>query len=276
MEWLAELHARRLERWAQTAQRKLPGHEAAPGLLARLGLVTHFPVSPQVPNLYSAYMGDENAQMDMQWDSPAGEVFTWRWLIGRQAPGLYVMLVRKRPTWVTWELLPAVLRLSAELRMPDELVDTGMLSSNAYRLAQALEEAGGTLSTRDLKAAAGFPGGRDQRLAFHKAIDELDARLMLAKVFVEGSDEMSHALVYMRYRRYVDAAERLTREQALDTLLQTYLPGAVYAVPDALARHLRLEKAELCGGLDRLRAAGRVEVATFPDVKGSVYVWREE
>ena len=77
----------------------------------------------------------------------------------------------------------------------------------------------------------------------------------------------------MRYRQYVDAAEKLTREQALDQLLRTYLANAAYAVPIALARHLRMEEPELRAGIDRLVEAGRAEKSTLPGYKGECYLW---
>ena len=41
-----------------------------------------------------------------EWDSPAGEVYVWRWALGRKEVAFYSAIVRKRPTWVSWTLLP--------------------------------------------------------------------------------------------------------------------------------------------------------------------------
>jgi hypothetical protein len=80
----------------------------------------------------------------------------------------------------------------------------------------------------------------------------------------------------VRYREYVDAAERLRREEALDQLLRIYLPNAVYAAPTILARHLRLEEAELRAGLDRLVEVGQAEKRALPGYKGDCYVWMSD
>jgi hypothetical protein len=208
-----------------------------------------------------------------KWDSPSGIVYGWRWTLGRRAAGFYAVLVRKRPTFVSWQLLPAALRLCADLRMPDELYDLGVISSAAYRLTQALDAAGGALTTSELRAAAGFPAGREQRAAYLKAIEELDTRLLLAKCFTPGDDDARHALLYLRYREYVDAAERLTREEAFDHLLRAYLPNAVSAAPTILARHLRLDDTELRAGLDRLAEAGQADKSPLPGYTGECYVW---
>lgn len=269
------LHARRLDRWRQTPETRLPGVDAAAELIPLFGIVTLYPASPELPDMYHAYVGDPHAKTDSKWDSPSGQVFSWRWTLGRREAGFYCALVRGRTTWVSWELLPAVLRLRGEMRMPDELYDTGTISPDAYRVARALDEAGGSLSTSVLRERAGFPTGKEQRSAYLKAIEELDNRLLLAKVLYPNTDDMGHALVFERCRQHVDAAERMTHEVALRQVLLAYLPHAVYALPAPLARHLKLPEDELRAGLDQLVAEGCAEVAMMPEVKGACYVWRE-
>jgi len=267
---------RRLANWRQTPETRIAGDDEAPELIDHLGLITLYPASSEVPNLYHAYMGDPTAKTEAKWDSPSGIVYSWRWTLGRREAGFYGVVVRKRPTFVSWRLLPATLRLCADLRMPDELYDLGVISSAAYRITQALEAADGSLTTGELREAAGFPAGREQRTAYLKAIEELDTRLLLAKFFTPGDDVAHHALLYVRYREYVDAAERLTREEALDQLLRVYLPNAVYAAPTILARHLQLEEAELHAGLDRLVETGQVEKRALPGYKEDCYVWMSD
>jgi hypothetical protein len=267
------LAQQRFANWRQTPDTRIAGDDEAPALIDRLGIITLYPASPEIPNLYHAYMGDPTAKTEAKWDSPSGVVYSWRWTLGRRAAGFYAVLVRKRPTFVSWPMLPAALRLFADLRMPDELYDLGVISSAAYRITQALEAVGGALTTGELREAAGFPSGREQRTAYLKAVEELDTRLLLAKFFTPGDDDAHHALIYMRYRDYADAAERLTREEALDQVLRVYLPNAAYVAPTILARHLRLEEAELRSGLDSLVEAGKAEKSALPSYKEECYVW---
>src|SRR5215472_17600575 len=138
MKTLLELQAIRRERWRQTADARLPDAAAAPAFIDGVGIATLFQASPEVPNLYHAYMGDPTAKMEAKWDSPSGEVYGWRWSLGRKGVAFYTTLVCRRSTWVSWKLLPAVLRLCAERRMPDELYDSGALSAEAYRITQSL------------------------------------------------------------------------------------------------------------------------------------------
>ncbi|MFI5272791.1 MAG: hypothetical protein ACHQ4H_07130 [Ktedonobacterales bacterium] len=273
MDTLAQLHARRIERWRQTPQQRLTGPDDAVTLIDALGLVTLYPASPEIPNLFHAYAGDPEAKTDSHWDSLSGQVFGWRWTLGRRQVAFYTSLIRKRSTWIRWDLLPSTLRLFGDLRMPDELFDMRVISEGAYRIARALDTAEQPLSTGDLRAAAGFVVGKEQRAAYLKAVEELESRMVLAKVLTPGTDDMSHVLVSAQFRQHLDAADRLSREQALDTLLAAYLPAAVYALPRTLARHLRLSEDELRAGLGRQCALGHAAATTLAGVAGTCYVW---
>ncbi len=265
---------RRLTNWRQTEATQLAGSEDAPDLIERLGLVTHFPTSPEVPNLFHAFMGDPEATVDSGHDSPSGHVYTWRWTLGGQKVAFYGTIVRNRPTWARWSLLPALLRLRGEIRTASELYEAGELSHNALRIAEALEASEGALSTGELRQEADFPTGKEQRAAYLKALDELDRRLLVAKIFSADSTDMSHALVSMRYPDARAAAVKLTRGAALDELLQAYLPYAVYVVPNTLAKHLGLPEPELRAMLERMEAERMLSAATLPGTKGTCYVWR--
>lgn len=267
------LRTERLANWGQTPATSTPDLDSATALIARLGLVTLYPVSPELPNLLHAYTGDPTTQAASDWDSASGHVYTWRWELGRREAGFYTAIVRGRPTFVAWPLLPAILRLRGDLRDPEELYDLGQLSNAAYRIAVALTEAGGVLDTGTLRRAAGFPTGKEQRVAYLKAVAELDARILLAKVFSPDDEEMRHALVQARYPEHVTAAENLTRDAALDQFLATYLPHAAYALPTPFARHLGLPLPELRAALDRLIAKNQAHTAQLPGEKEPWVIW---
>jgi hypothetical protein len=265
---------RRRAAWGQTPESRIGGPDEGQAMIDRLGLVTHYPVSPEIPNLFHAYMGDPEAQVDSGHDSPSGEVYSWRWTLGGQEAAFYATIVRNRPTWVSWPLLPAVLRLRGELRSTEELYDAGEISANALRLGEALEAAGAAMATGDLRREAGFPTGKEQRAAYLKALDELDRRLLVAKVFSPGSTDMSHTLVRLRYPEALETAERLTRNEALAQLLQPYLPAASYVVPATLAKHLGLPEPELRAALDHFVADGELVQASLAGQRGQCYIWR--
>ena len=179
--------------------------------------------------------------------------------------------MRKRPTWVSWEILPALLRVRAERRTPDELADLGILSDAAYRIARALDEAGGVLPTADLRTAAGFPTGKEHRAAYLKATEELEGLLILAKVFPEGAgdgDRMSHALVSMRYADATSAADAMSADEAFTTLIRLYLRTAAFLAPKPFAAHLKVSEDDLRSAADGMLAGGELTRSEVPGYKG--------
>jgi hypothetical protein len=167
-----------------------------------------------------------------------------------------------------------VLRLRGDLRTPDELYDTGVLSADAYRIAKALDEAVGPLPTGELRKRAGFPTGKSQRAAYLRGVAELESRLLLAKVFLPGSEgeDMHHALVAAHCKEFAMAADLLTSEEAYDQFLATYLPQAVYIAPKLLARHLGLPEKDLVAALDRRLDTGLATAAELPGYSGLCYL----
>ena len=265
---------RRLHQWCQTPEMSLSGKEQAPAFIERVGIATLYPASPEFPNLFSAYVGDPDAKTDSGWDTPSGEVYTWRWTLGRASVAFYTALIRRRPTWIRWSLLPAILRLCGMLQSPDELYRTGQLTAPAYRVAQTLESASGALATSELREQAGFPRGTSSRAGYLKAVEELEAYLLLAKVFLSEGDTMHHTLVRKQYPDLVATAERLSQDEALDQFLQVYIPQALYINPPALAKDLRIPVVVLSAALERLQEAQQVMPVKLPrNVSG--YFWCE-
>jgi hypothetical protein len=79
----SDLHQRRLQNWCQTAETKIADPADAKMLIERVGLATLYPTSPEIPNLFHAYVGDPDAKTDSKWDSPSGRVYSWRWELAR-------------------------------------------------------------------------------------------------------------------------------------------------------------------------------------------------
>src|SRR5271165_4199570 len=90
----ASLAQQRYARWRQTPETRIAGPEEATGLIERVGVATLFPVSSELPNLYHAYTGDPSTPTSPEWASPSGQVYTWRWVLGRLQAAAYLVLVR--------------------------------------------------------------------------------------------------------------------------------------------------------------------------------------
>lgn len=274
-ELMPVLNYRRRRSWRQTPDTRLVSSNDAIPFIERAGLVTQFPASSEVPNLFHAFTGDPTAATDSGHSTPSGQVYAWRWELGWRSAGFYGVIVRKRPTWVSLKLLPALLRLRGEPRRPERLYDEGLMSSGALRVANALEDAQEPLSTGELRRRSDFPTGTDQRRAFLKAIAELDSHLLLARVFLPGSTETCLELTATRFPDEVEGASRLTLTEAASTLIETYLPVAGYLRAGALAKHLGLPPALITSSADALVASGRVEPACDPVSGESLYIWSE-
>lgn len=268
------LRQMRLERWAQTAASRTPGPDAAADLIERVGIATHYPASPEIPNLLHAYTGDPEARVEASWDSASGHVYTWRWALGKRGAAFYAAIVRKRPTWVAWRLLPAALRLRGETRSAEDLYAAGELSAGARRVAGALAGRTDPVETGELRHAAGYPTGKEHRAAYLRAVEELETRLLLAKVFTGGEDEdgeaaMGHVLVAERWPDACREAAALTRDAAMDALLAAYLPQAAYIAPTPFARHLVLPEPEVRAACERLAASGAARVIAIDGQRGA-------
>ncbi|GCE21113.1 hypothetical protein KDK_49130 [Dictyobacter kobayashii] len=270
----ATYEQQRLHNWCQTPAAHLSGSEQAPDFIERMGIATLYPASPEFPNLFSAYVGDPNAKTDSGWDTPSGELYTWRWTLGRQAVAYYSALIRRRPTWISWSLLPSMLRLCGELRSPHELYHTGQLSAPAYQIIEALEAATEPLATSELREQAGFPRGTASRNLYLKAVEELEALMLLAKIFPDEGNTMYHVLVRQHYPEHVASAERLSQPEALRNFLHSYLPQAVYANPKSLAKDLKLPLSTLNAAFEEL-LSGQQVVQLSQDGKNIGYHWRD-
>jgi hypothetical protein len=251
-------HGERLANWCQTPDTRIPDAEVAAEFIARVGLATVFAVSPEIPDLFHAHMGDPDARTEMEWDSPSGLVYSWRWVLGRKKAGFYGTVVRKRPTFVCWSLLPIVLRLWGDLRPPDELFDLGVISAEAYRICEVIERSDRPLSTGEIRREAGFPTGKDYSKAYHKAIDELGSRMVITTEFpaddAGGEGSKHHGLTYSRHPEAMADADRLRFDDAMEEFLRVYLRSAVYVVPKSLARDLKVPVQSLTESLERISA----------------------
>jgi hypothetical protein len=252
----------RAERWGQTPATRIAGPEEAAALIGRVGIATLFPASPEFADLYAAFVGP-GVPTDSGHSTPSGEVYTWRWELGRREVAFYGAVVRGKPTWVAWDLLPALLRLLGDARPLAAQVADGLLSDDSRRVAEALEGNGGALTTGDLRRLAGFETGRERRAAYLRAIAELDRRLLIGRGFGPPDEpddhDMRQLLIAPRHPDAIAAADDLDAETAMRHVLTRYLDGAAFIRPTIFARHLRLEQGSVDRSLAAMTTTGLVE-----------------
>jgi hypothetical protein len=264
------LRAERRRNWRQDGVRRVENPEQAAAFIQEVGIATLYAASPELPSLYQAHMGDPNPPSFQSWDSPSGYVYTWRWELGRPHAAFYGVVVAKKPTWVAFDRLPLVIGALMERRTPEALYQAGELSPDGLRIAQAFDESEGILSTKELRARAGFEKGKESRAAYLRALEEVDSRLWLAKRCggEEGGDEMSHALVRMHYPDAYEAGMKLNRAEALAGVLGEIIRHSAFLDPKPLRRHLRADAATFDAAFARLESEQTVIR------EGSLYVRR--
>ena len=271
--------AKRDAAWCQPAATRLHGPGDAIPLIERAGIVTLYPVSSEFPDLFSAFAGPD-AEPDSRHDSPSGEIHTWRWLLGRQRIAFYGTAVRGKPTWVAWDLLPALLRLRADTRSADALYAAGLLSDDARRVADALADAGEPLTTGELRQLAGFETGKERRAAYLKAIAELDKRLMIGRAFgsPDNPDDtgMRQTLVSVSYPDAVSAAESLDAGAAMRALLTRYVAAARVLRPRLFGRHLGLTAIDVEAALDVLTSDGLLTALHPEQERDPIYLTTDD
>lgn len=265
---IAALMQRRLAAWSQTPETRLAGWADAPALVERAGIATLFPVSPEVADLYAGFVGP-GVPTEAGHATPTGQVYGWRWELGRREAAFYGTAVRGKPTWVAWDVLPALLRLRGDTRPVEAQAADGLLSADAVRIADGLAANGGVLTTGELRRVAGFETGWDRRAAYLRAIAELDRRMIIGRGFGPpdrpGDHDARQLLVTDRYPDAVAAAADLDPAAAMRTLLGRYLDGAVFIRPVLFARHVGLERSEIEMALNGMTADGLVGSVSFHD-----------
>ena len=265
----------RAEGWCQTPATRIAGPDDAPALIGRAGIATLFPVSPEFADLYAAFVGP-GIPTDSGHSTPSGEVYGWRWELGRREVAFYGTVVRGKPTWVAWDLLPALLRLLGDTRPLEDQIAAGLLSDDARRVAEALAGNGGSLTTGDLRRLAGFETGRERRAAYLRAIAELDRRLLVGRGFGPPDDpndhDMRQVLVAARHPDAIAAADTLDADTALRQLLTRYLQAAAFIRPAVFARHLRLDGTDVDRTLDTMEAEGHVDRVLLEGERHDVFL----
>jgi hypothetical protein len=153
--------------------------------------------------------------------------WAWQWkddlITARRA--YYGKVIRRKPSYVSLETLPAFYALSGNVGEPDDYLQAfreGRLSV----LARAIYEhilASGPVSTRTLRRLYVRRGESGDK--FHRALDDLQAHFLVAKVAEE--EEWRNGFIWDAFHRWmpdvVGAAARLTSEDAAARVLERYI-----------------------------------------------------
>ena len=257
-----QIEARRDHSFRRLAARRVGGRLRALQFLDEVGLATLFAYrAVNLPCLWVAVCGrrDPDFPHHSHHDPEVG--LAWRLKDALPAAGkvFYAKLYRGKPTFVAWDIFPAVHRLFGPQR--DHVADyrAGLLSPAAKAILDTLHRAG-ACETAALKLGANL-ARPSQRRVFDTAMSELQQRLYIAMTEVRYDPSFTYVwdLVEVRAAAAVRAARRLSEAAAALALARRYVRAVVSATPNDLAMAVgaraRAERA-----LAQLVAEGSVEV----------------
>lgn len=192
--------------------------------------------------------------------------WAWEWKddLARSRRVHYGKVIRRKPSYISLALLPAFYALSGNVGEPDDHLQTyreGRLSALSKAVYEHILTAGpiSTWTLRRQFVARGQSGAR-----FHRALDDLQERFLVAKVAEE--DEWRYGFIWDAFHRWmpdvVRAAAALTSEAAAAAVLHRYVGIMGAAAPAEIETTLGwnprlLRAAAASAGLDSALLDGR-------------------
>jgi hypothetical protein len=166
-----------------------------------------------------------------------GRMWEWAWQwkddLASSRRAYYGKVIRRKPSYVSQPMLPAFYALSGNVGEPDDHLQAyreGRLSRTAKTLYERIL-ASGPVSTWTLRRQFVPRGESGSR--FHRALDDLQERFLVAKVGEE--EEWRNGFIWDAFHRWmpgvVKAAGRLKTEDAAASVLNRYI-GIVGAASD--------------------------------------------
>jgi hypothetical protein len=153
--------------------------------------------------------------------------WAWRWKdeLATARRLHYGKVIRRKPSYISLTMLPAFYALSGNVGEPDDHEQAyreGRLSALARALYEAIL-AGGPVSTWALRRR--FVGRGESGARFHRALDDLQARFLVAKVAEE--EQWRNGFIWDAFHRWmpdvVKAASRLSSDAAAAAVLDRYI-----------------------------------------------------
>ncbi len=153
--------------------------------------------------------------------------WTWQWKdeLASSRRAYYGKVIRRKPSYVSQTMLPAFYALSGNVGQPDDHLQAyrdGRLSLLAKTLYEQIL-ASGPVSTWTLRRQFVPRGESGSR--FHRALDDLQERFLVAKVGEE--EEWRNGFIWDAFHRWmpdvVEAAGQLTTDGAAALVLARYI-----------------------------------------------------
>lgn len=212
----------------------------------------------ELPALFEAVKGQRDVHIE-NWDADSDKVWAWKNDLPAAKRAYYGKALAGKPCFVSLKILPHLLAAAGEEDF--ELAYAhGAVSYDTKRVYDALKQFGAQ-PTQLLKRNSGF-AGKDGGARFHKALDELQKRLLALPMGAtnEGMAWPSQIfdLVVHWFPEQARAAKALDVRDARLVLIERYLQTVLAAPPDALARLFAIPRPEVKSLLEELARDKRV------------------
>jgi hypothetical protein len=237
-------------RWCREASRQVQSVPAAERLVEQLGFVAGFTDSRRPgPSLYVAVCGRRDATLPraVQKDSETSLTWSLKDEMLRRGRVYYAKLARGRPMFVAPRLIQHFKAIWG-MRRAEE---ARRLGANALAILKVLRREW-EMGTADLREAARIA----DRAAFMRALDELQAALLVIPSDVVYEPRFTYIWTLGISRFPAELTRRVGREQALREIARAFLTGAGMTIPGELARVTGLSRPDAGRGNRALVAEG--------------------
>ena len=257
---LAQLEARRDRTFRRMAALRVQGPQRALTFINEVGLASLFATRGfNLPCLWVAVCGRRDPRFPHHSHHDPEVALAWNLKDELPAAGkcFYAKLVRGKPTFVAWNVFPAVYRLFGPRRDYVREYRDGLLSPAAKAILDTLHE-DGPRETFALKLATNL-ARPNQRRAFDAALAELQRRLHVSMREVRY-DPFTYVwdLVATRNPERIAEARQLRTEVAARELIRRYLRAVVYASPRDVISIIG-DRRRALDAIDALARAGEVQ-----------------
>lgn len=251
----AEFEEHRDERWRRDSARQIETAFAAERFIEQAGFAACLTDSRRPgPSLYVAVCGRRDAVMPRHVQKDPEASLTWQLKdeLVRRGKVYYAKLSRGKAMSLAPRMIPYFHAIWG-IRRSDE---PRRLSRNAQQILRVLRKEW-EMATADLRVDSGVT----ERAAFNKALDELQAAMIVVPSEVYYQPKFTYVWT-LGVGRFPDGLRRrISRETALREIARCFLDGAGMTVPGELARVTGLSRVDAGRGNRALVAEG---YATMP------------
>jgi hypothetical protein len=245
-----EVEEYRDERWRRAGTRQVETVQQAERFIEEVGFATCLTDSRRPgPSLYVAVCGRRDAVMprNVQKDPEASQTWLLKDDIIRRGKVYYAKLARGKAMFIAPRMVPYFNAIWGMKRSEEK----SLLSPYALAILRVLRKEW-EMSTSDLRTDAGV----DSRAVFSKALDELQAAMLVIPSEVYYQPKFTYIWTLGVGRFHEALLKKVSRETALREIARCFLTSAGLTVPGELARVAGVSRPEAGRGNRALVAEG--------------------